>query len=371
MKTQMVKNAVIVPVGSKGGFYVKRPPAGGTREQVQAEGIACYQTLIRGLLDITDNYAGDGIRPPADVVRHDRRRSLSRGRRRQGHGDLLRHRQCARPGIRLLARRRLRLGRLGGLRPQEDGHHRPRRLGIGEAPLPRARPGHPDHALHRRRRRRHVGRRVRQRHAAVAGTSSWSRPSTTATSSSIPRPIRRRAGPSASGCSTCRARRGWTTTSRCLSAGGGIYDRAAKSIALSAEARAVLGIEAPTMTPIDLMRAILTAPVDLLYFGGIGTYVKASSESHADAGDRASDALRIDGDQRAGRAWSARAPISASPSAAASRRRWPAARSTPTRSTIRPASTRPTTRSTSRSRPARRSPAARSSARTATRCCSP
>ena len=82
-----------------------------------------------------------------------------------------------------------------------------------------------------------------------------------------------------------------------ISAGGGIYDRAAKSIALSAEARAVLGIEAPTMTPVDLMRAILKAPVDLLYFGGIGTYVKASSESHADAGDRASDALRINGDQ--------------------------------------------------------------------------
>jgi glutamate dehydrogenase len=81
MKTQMVKNAVIVPVGSKGGFYVKQPPinaqgGGGTREQVQAEGIACYRTLIRGLLDITDNYAGDGVRPPADVVRHSGR-SLS------------------------------------------------------------------------------------------------------------------------------------------------------------------------------------------------------------------------------------------------------------------------------------------------------
>ncbi len=76
MKTQMVKNAVIVPVGSKGGFYVKRPPAGGTREQVQAEGIACYQTLIRGLLDLTDNYTtskqeGAGIVPPARVVRYD------------------------------------------------------------------------------------------------------------------------------------------------------------------------------------------------------------------------------------------------------------------------------------------------------------
>ena len=82
-----------------------------------------------------------------------------------------------------------------------------------------------------------------------------------------------------------------------LSAGGGIYDRAAKSIALSAEARQVLGIEAPSMTPVDLMRAILTAPVDLLYFGGIGTYVKASSESQADAGDRTNDAIRVNADQ--------------------------------------------------------------------------
>src|SRR5262249_58583639 len=82
-----------------------------------------------------------------------------------------------------------------------------------------------------------------------------------------------------------------------LSAGGGIYDRAAKSIALSAEARAVLGIETPSTTPVDLMRAILAAPVDLLYFGGIGTYVKASSESQADAGDRANDAIRVDAAQ--------------------------------------------------------------------------
>ncbi|MBV8650051.1 MAG: NAD-glutamate dehydrogenase, partial [Alphaproteobacteria bacterium] len=71
MKTQMVKNAVIVPVGSKGGFYVKQPPVPGTREQVQAEGIACYQVLIRGMLDLTDNYDGGTIKPPDRVVRHD------------------------------------------------------------------------------------------------------------------------------------------------------------------------------------------------------------------------------------------------------------------------------------------------------------
>ena len=184
------------------------------------------------------------------------------------------------------------------------------------------------------------------------------------------RPIRRRAGPSASACSTCRARRGWTTTSRCC------RRAAASSTAPPSRSRCrprrarCWASRRRAMTPVDLMRAILTAPVDLLYFGGIGTYVKASSESHADAGDRANDAAAHRRRRSCAPAWSARAPISASPSAAASRRRWRAARSTPTRSTTRPASTPPTTRSTSRSRPARRSRAARWRATTATRCCS-
>jgi len=79
-----------------------------------------------------------------------------------------------------------------------------------------------------------------------------------------------------------------------ISHGGGVYERTAKSIVLSDEARQALDVNQPTMTPVDLIRAILKAPADLLYFGGIGTYVKASSESNADAGDRANDAVRID-----------------------------------------------------------------------------
>jgi glutamate dehydrogenase len=69
MKAQMVKNVVIVPVGSKGGFVVKRPPAGGDRDAVLKEGIACYQTLLRGLLDLTDNLVAGKIVPPQHVVR--------------------------------------------------------------------------------------------------------------------------------------------------------------------------------------------------------------------------------------------------------------------------------------------------------------
>ena len=163
----MVKNTVIVPVGAKGGFFCKQLPDPGDRDAWLAEGVACYTTFISGLLDITDNLVdGETVaaarrRPPR------RRRHLPRGRRRQGHRDLLRHRQRRRQGLRLLARRRVRLRRLGRLRPQGHGHHRPRRLGLGAAALPRARDRLPDRGLHRRRHRRHVRRRLRQRHALL------------------------------------------------------------------------------------------------------------------------------------------------------------------------------------------------------------
>ena len=118
MKAQMVKNAVIVPVGAKGGFVVKRPPAGGDRDALLEEVVECYRTLMRGLLDLTDTIAGGEVVPPPDVVAPRRRRPVPRRRRRQGHGDVLRHRQRDLGRVRLLARRRLRLRRLGRLRPQ-------------------------------------------------------------------------------------------------------------------------------------------------------------------------------------------------------------------------------------------------------------
>ena len=161
VKAQEVKNAVIVPVGAKGGFVVKRPPAPtgdpqADREQQLAEGVACYRMFIAGLLDLTDNRHAGLIVPPDRVVRRDDDDSVPGGRRRQGHRDLLRHRQRCRAGLRVLARRRLRLRRQRRLRPQGDGHHRPRRLGIGQAPFPRTRDRHPGGGFQLRRRRRHV-----------------------------------------------------------------------------------------------------------------------------------------------------------------------------------------------------------------------
>ena len=160
VKAQAVKNAVIVPVGAKGGFVVKNPPlatgdAAADRDANRNEGVACYKLFISGLLDITDNVdkATGDVLTPSGCGAPRRRRRLPRRRRRQGHRDVLGHRQRRRAVIRLLAGRRVRVGRIGGLRPQGDGHHRQGRVGGRQAPLPRDGRGHPVRGLHRRRRR--------------------------------------------------------------------------------------------------------------------------------------------------------------------------------------------------------------------------
>jgi glutamate dehydrogenase len=132
-----------------------------------------------------------------------------------------------------------------------------------------------------------------------------------------------------------------------ISKGGGVFARSLKSIPLSPEVRA-LEIKAETVTPAELMTAILKAKAELLYLGGIGTYVKAKGESHADAGDKANDAVRVNGSDLRVKVVGEGANLGLTQAAASSSRK-PAVTSTPTPSTTRPASTAPTTRSTSRS----------------------
>ena len=293
MKTQMVKNAVIVPVGSKGGFYVKRPPLGGTREEVQAEGIACYQTLIRGLLDLTDNYIADGIAPPVNVVRHDGDDPYLVVAADKGTATFsdIANALAAEYGFWL-----------------DDAFASGGSAGYDHKKMGITARGAWESV---KRHFRELGQDIQTTPFTVAGVGDMSG-DVFGNGMLLSRHIKLVAAfdhrhifidpapvPEVSWIERKRLfdlpRSSWMDYDRALlSAGGGIYDRAAKSITLSTEARSVLGIEAPTMTPVDLMRAILTAPVDLLYFGGIGTYVKASSESHADAGDRASDAVRVD-----------------------------------------------------------------------------
>ncbi|WP_421995461.1 NAD-glutamate dehydrogenase [Reyranella sp.] len=298
MKTQMVKNAVIVPVGSKGGFYVKRPPThpkGGpaSREEVQAEGVACYRTLIRGLLDVTDNYVAGEVRPPDHVVRHD--------------GDDPYLVVAADKGTATFSDIANALARDYGFW-LDDAFASGGSAGYDHKKMGITARGAWESV---KRHFRELGRDIQTTPFTVAGVGDMSG-DVFGNGMLLSRQIRLVAAfdhrhifidpdpdPAASWQERQRLfdlpRSSWMDYDRALlSRGGGIYDRAAKSITLSDEARAVLGIEAPAPTPVDVMRAILTAPVDLLYLGGIGTYVKATGETQAEAGDRANDAVRVD-----------------------------------------------------------------------------
>ena len=169
--------------------------------------------------------------------------------------------------------------RLGRLRPQGDGHHRPRRLGLGAAALPRARHRLPDRGLHR------VG--IGDMSGDVFGNGMLCSEHIRLVAAFDHRDIFLDPTPdagdvvrrAASGSSSCRARAGRTTTRSLISEGGGVFPRSLKSIPLDRRRSATaLGIDGDVdaMTPAELMKAILQAPVDLLWNGGIGTYVKAS-----------------------------------------------------------------------------------------------
>jgi glutamate dehydrogenase len=293
MKTQVVKNAVIVPTGSKGGFYVKRPPANGTREQVQAEGIACYQTLIRGLLDITDNIGEGGTVVPADCVRHD-----------PDDPYLV---VAADKGTATFSDIANALAREYGFW-LDDAFASGGSAGYDHKKMGITARGAWESV---KRHFRELGTDIQKTPFTAVGVGDMSG-DVFGNGMLLSKETRLLAAfdhrhifidpapdPALSWAERKRLfdlpRSSWMDYDKSLiSAGGGVFDRAAKSIALSEEARRALDIDQPSVTPVDLMRAILKAPADLLYFGGIGTYVKASGESNAEAGDRANDAIRVD-----------------------------------------------------------------------------
>jgi len=293
MKTQMVKNAVIVPVGSKGGFYVKQPPASGGREAQQAEGVACYRLFIRALLGLTDNLAPSGIVPPPDTVRHD--------------GDDPYLVVAADKGTATFSDIANGLAREAGFW-LDDAFASGGSAGYDHKKMGITAKGAWEQV---KRHFREAGTDIQTTPFTVAGVGDMSG-DVFGNGMLLSRQIRLVAAfdhrnifldpspdPALSWAERERLfalpRSSWKDYDASLiSAGGGVFERGAKSIALSSAAAQVLGLTAGAITPIDLMRGILKAPVDLLYFGGIGTYVKASSESHAEAGDRATEALRID-----------------------------------------------------------------------------
>ncbi|UCM88368.1 NAD-glutamate dehydrogenase [Streptomyces marincola] len=297
VKAQEVKNTVIVPVGAKGGFVGKRLPAPGTdRDAWLAEGIACYRTFISGLLDITDNLVDGQVVPPDDVVRHD--------------GDDTYLVVAADKGTATFSDIANEVAVSYG-------------FWLGDAFASGGSAGYDHKGMgitargaweSVKRHFRELGHDTQREDFTVAGIGDMSG-DVFGNGMLLSEHIRLVAAfdhrhifldPEPDAAVSFAERRrlfelprsSWADyDARLLSKGGGIHPRSAKSIPLTPQVRAALGIEgrATAVTPHELMRAILTAPVDLLWNGGIGTYVKASAESHADAGDKANDAIRVNG----------------------------------------------------------------------------
>ena len=296
VKAQMVKNAVIVPLGSKGGFVCKRLPPASEREAFQAEGIACYSTFIRGLLDLTDNLVDGQVQPPRGV------------RRRDGDDPYL---------VVAADKGTATFSDIANGIAIEYG------FWLGDAFASGGSVGY-DHkkmAITARGAWEAVKRHFRElavdtqtQPFTVVGIGDMSG-DVFGNGMLLSDQIRLLAAfdhrhlfldptpdPAQSFAERQRLfalpRSSWADYDATLiSAGGGVWSRSAKSIPLSPEVRSWLGTEATQMTPPELIKTLLQAPVDLLYNGGIGTYVKASSQSHQEANDRGNDILRVDGSQ--------------------------------------------------------------------------
>jgi glutamate dehydrogenase len=292
MKAQNVKNTVIVPVGAKGGFVPRRPPAG--RDEALADGTECYRWFIRALLDVTDNVIDGKVVPPRSVVRYD--------------GDDAYLVVAADKGT-------ARFSDVANAISEEYGFW----LGDAFASGGSAGYDHKEMGITARggwesvrRHFRELGLDTQSQDFTVAGIGDMSgdvfgnamllSPHIRLLAAFDHRHIFLDPSPDAARSFGERRRMfalprsSWDDYDRRLiSRGGGVHSRQEKSIALSREARALLGIDAPAATPVELVRAILKMPVDLLWNGGIGTYVKSADETHAEIGDRANDAVRVNG----------------------------------------------------------------------------
>lgn len=294
VKAQIVKNAVIVPVGSKGGFVVRNPPAEGGREAWLAEGLACYRLFLSGLLDLTDNLVDGAVVPPAKVVRHDGDDPYLVVAADKGTATFSDHANA------VAAEYGFWLGDAFASGGSAGYDHK--KMGIT------ARGAWESVKRHFRA----EGRDIQHEDFSVVGIGDMSG-DVFGNGMLLSKHIRLVAAfdhrhifldpaPDAAKSWGERARlfalprSSWDDYDKSLiSAGGGVWPRSAKSITLSPEVRALLEIEAERLTPAELIQAILRAPVDLLYNGGIGTYVKAAVESDAEVGDRANDAVRVNG----------------------------------------------------------------------------
>ncbi|NUK73023.1 NAD-glutamate dehydrogenase [Streptomyces lunaelactis] len=297
VKAQMVKNTVIVPVGAKGGFVAKQlPDPSVDRDAWLAEGIACYKIFISALLDITDNLVAGEVVPPADVVRHDEDDTylvVAADKGTASFSDIANEVAVA---------YNFWLGDAFASGGSAGYDHK----GMGIT----ARGAWESVKRHFRE----LGIDTQTEDFTVVGVGDMSG-DVFGNGMLLSEHIRLVAAfdhrhifidPNPDAATSYAERRrlfelprsSWADYDKeLLSQGGGIHLRTAKSIPVNAQLREALGIEPGIvkMTPAELMQTILKAPVDLLWNGGIGTYVKASTESNADVGDKANDAIRVNG----------------------------------------------------------------------------
>jgi glutamate dehydrogenase len=294
VKAQQVKNAVIVPVGAKGGFVPKLMPKGASREVVHAEGIATYKLFISTLLDITDNFSVDGkIVPPDGVVRHegdDPYLVVAADKGTATFSDIanaisIEHDYWlgdafASGGSAGYDHKSMGITARGAWEAVKR-HFREIDVDIGKTPFSVVGVGDMSGDVFGNGMLRENTIRLL---AAFDHRDIFIDPDPDPAASFAER-TRMFALPRSS----------WQDyEKKLISKGGGVYPRASKEIRLEPEAQKLFGV-AEGVTPQDLMKAILKARVDLLFFGGIGTYIRASSESDEAAGDRANDAIRVTG----------------------------------------------------------------------------
>jgi glutamate dehydrogenase len=296
MKAQLVKNAVIVPTGAKGGFYPKQLPPMSNRDAWLAEGTESYRIFIRSLLSVTDNLVNDRVVHPDSVVIHD--------------GDDPYFVVAADKGTATFS-------------DVANEIALSRNFWLGDAFASGGSNGYDHKAMGITAKGAWISV---QRHFLEMGIDVQSDPVTAAGCGDmsgdvfgngmlLSKSIRLLAAfdhrhifidPDPDPAKSWEERRrlfdlprsSWDDYDKGLiSRGGGVFPRTEKSISLSHEAREALGIEAKALDPASLINAILKAPVDLMWFGGIGTYVKASNQSQADVGDPSNDALRASADE--------------------------------------------------------------------------